>query len=171
MSQASLAHIQRVFGHAQYLFGVDEVAVLLRKSTEEEKDYIRVQMRRGDVPGARKVGKEWKISLDDLAEFLGPTAVTTAPQVLPTIGTGSGRMSRRKSMLGERIGDIRTNGFWSRVAENMGWEQEAQLLDKAVRDMLQALVDEAARAQAARFDSGFAPAASDDKPRGPKIRL
>jgi hypothetical protein len=80
-------------------------------------------------------------------------------------------MSRRKSMLGERIGDIRTNGFWSRVAETMGWEQEAQLLDKAVRDMLQALVDEAARAQAARFGSGFAPATKPGGGGGRAIRF
>ncbi|WP_213948496.1 hypothetical protein [Luteibacter sp. dw_328] len=62
---------------------------------------------------------------------------------------------------------IRSAGFWSRVAEALGWEQEAQLLDKAVRDMLQELVDEAAQAQAACFGSGFAPATKPGGGRGP----
>lgn len=169
MSQESLEHIRAVFGPTQYLFGVDEVASLLGKQSKEQKDYIRVQMRRGDIPGARRDGKFWKIPINDLAEFLDPTPIGVAPSVLPM---SAGRpVGRRRSLLGERLGDIRARGFWSRVAEALGWAQEAQLLDQGAMDIINALRREWALKNTARFDAGFAPASAPTRRRGPGTTL
>lgn len=165
MSQKSLEHIRAAFGATQYLFGVDEVAALLSKQTDAERDYVRVRMRRGEIPGARKVGKSWRISIDDLAEFLDPTPVGVAPPVLPM---SAGRpVGRRRSLLGERLGDIRARGFWSRVAESLGWAQEAQLLDQGAMDIINELRRDAALKRRAHFDAGFAPAGRPAGGKGP----
>lgn len=81
-----------------------------------------------------------------------------APPVLPL--TNSRPMSRRRSLLGKRLGDIRARGFWSRVAEALGWAQEAQLLDQGAMDIINELRREWARKNAARFDASFAPRAN-----------
>ncbi|QWT20735.1 helix-turn-helix domain-containing protein [Bacillus sp. NP157] len=165
MSQKSLEHIRAAFGPTQYLFGVDEVAALLGKQTDAEKDYVRVQMRRGDIPGARKDGKSWKIPIDDLADLLDGHPVQRAPPIIPL--STSRPMSRRRSLLGERLGDIRAHGFWSRVAEALGWAQEAQLLDQGAMDIINELRREWALKNTARFDASFAPASAPARGRGP----
>ena len=154
----------------QWWLGVDEVAKELGKATKGCKNVIRARMKDGTYPGAQKHIGRWKLPIEELAEILEPTPSARPPVIPHHVITGVAGGKKHQAQLGARMAAIRSAGFWSRVAEALGWEQEAQLLDKAVRDMLQELVDEAAKAQAARFDSKFAPAENAAKPK-PPIRI
>ncbi|WP_369927508.1 hypothetical protein [Xanthomonas sp. NCPPB 2632] len=151
----------------QWWLGVDEVAKELGKATKGCKNVIRARMKDGTYPGAQKHIGRWKLPLEELAEILEPSPSARPPVIPHHVITGVAGGKKQQAQLGPLIAAIRSAGFWSRVAEALGWEQEAQLLDKAARDMLQALVDEAARAQATRFGSGFAPATKPSGGRGP----
>jgi hypothetical protein len=164
MSPRTQTQLQQQFP-GQWWLGVDEVAAVLGVASRGRKQVIRERMQNGTYPGAQKHGGRWKLPLVDLAEILEPTPAVGAPVLPAPLVWGGGK--RRAAALGPRISAIRSAGFWSRVAEALGWEQEAQLLDKEVRDMLQELVDEAAEAQAARFGSGFTPATKPGGGRGP----
>lgn len=68
--------------------GVEQAAIVLGLSAQT----IRAWMRKGRLPGARKVGSKWMVPLPELAEVLEPTV--RAPE-LPTrprmLGSGKGR--------------------------------------------------------------------------------
>jgi hypothetical protein len=159
MSERTLKHLREVFGREVWALDVDQVAMVLGRTSRGAKQKIRDQMKHGGFPGATKRGNRILLPVEDFAEILEPSHKAPHTPSIPVVsGQASGRTGRRRAAHGPRLTFMRQAMFWEQVCEAMGWDEEVALLDRqiqdarmegerlaneAVRDRLMALVREA----------------------------
>ncbi|MBB3832631.1 hypothetical protein FHR55_000797 [Xanthomonas arboricola] len=106
---------------------------------------VREGMQSGRYPGARKIDGLIQMPLEALAEILDPRP--TPQPVVPNI-TPSG--SRRRSVIGPRLGFVRAAGFWEQVMGAFGEQELAGELGEVAAEVLNELRHEEAKAKAER---------------------
>lgn len=127
MSPKVAEELGKRFGERRILLDVAEVAEVIGRVTRGTKGHIRERMKNGDMPGARKQGGRWEISIDDLADVIDPTPVVSIPPLPGVSAGGHGRVGRHRAKHGQRIQAMRIAQFWLGVCQRLGWEPELEL--------------------------------------------
>ncbi|MEQ8042158.1 hypothetical protein ABQW67_04230 [Xanthomonas hortorum] len=95
---------------------------------------VREGMQSGRYPGARKIDGLIQMPLEALAEILDPRP--TPQPVVPNIAPSG---SRRRSVIGPRLGFVRAAGFWEQVMGDLGEQDLACELGEAAAKVLREL--------------------------------
>jgi hypothetical protein len=153
MSPKVAEELRKRFGERRILLDVAEVAEVIGRVTRGTKGHIRERMKNGDIPGARKQGGRWKISIDDLAEVIDPTPAVSIPPLPGISAGGHGRVGRHRAKHGQRIQAMRTAQFWLGVCQRLGWEPEVGLFGVRFSALQNQGYEEAISVEQGRLDA------------------
>ncbi len=129
MSQRSYEHLKAQWPGRWWLTAEEVALVLNSKSGKGAADWIREQMKRGDLKGAERnpVGGGWRLPLPDLAEIVEPTPDK------PSLPVGPRQVAapkRRRAAIGPSLDFIRTGRFFLEVYKALGWQAEIEAMNE-----------------------------------------
>jgi len=153
MSPKVAEELRKRFGERRILLDVAEVAEVIGRVSRGTKGHIRERMKNGDMPGARKQGGRWKISIDDLAEVIDPTPVVSTPPLPGISAGGHGRVGRHRAKHGQRIQAMRIAQFWLGVCQRLGWNQETEVFGARFSALQSQGYEEAISVERGRLDA------------------